>query len=91
MKRTFIGLDRDVKMVLLKEWDPIGVGDSPEADDEYDSYVQDVSRMLREEKTVDELYDYLRWLEVEHIGLDGDEVHTRTVAHRLMNLDKTSC
>ena len=90
MKRTFIGLDLDVKMILLKEWDPIGVGDSPEADDEYDSYVQDVSRMLREEKTVDELYDYLRWIEVEHIGLDGDEVHTRTVAHRLMNLDKAS-
>ncbi|CAE6737053.1 hypothetical protein R69927_05621 [Paraburkholderia domus] len=90
MKRTFIGLDLDVKKILLKEWDPIGVGASPEADDEYDSYVQDISRMLREEKTVDELYSYLRWIEVEHIGLDGDELHTRTVAHRLMSLDKAT-
>lgn len=90
MKRTFSGFDLDVKRLLLKDWDPIGVGDSPEADDEYDSYVEDISRMLREEKTVDELYDYLRWIEVEHIGLDGDEVHTRTIADRLINLYKTS-
>jgi hypothetical protein len=90
MKRAFIGLDQEVKKVLLKDWDPIGVGSSPEADDEYDLYVQNISRMLREEKTADELYSYLRWIEVEHIGLDGDELHTRTVTHRLMNLDKAT-
>lgn len=90
MKRAFVGLDLDVKGILLKEWDPIGVGDSPEADDEYDSYVKDISRMLRDGKSVDELYNYLRWIEVEHIGLDGDELHTRTITHRLMNLHKSS-
>lgn len=25
--------------ILLREWDPIGVVDTPEAQDEYDSYV----------------------------------------------------
>lgn len=89
MKKTFIGLDFEVKRVLLKEWDPIGVSDIPEADDEYDAYVPYVSRMLREQKTVDELYDYLRWIEVERICLDGDETHTRKVANKLMDLRRT--
>jgi hypothetical protein len=33
-------------MALLKEWDPIGVGQIPEAQDEYDSYVPDVYKLL---------------------------------------------
>ncbi|MGF6604530.1 hypothetical protein P3T23_009286 [Paraburkholderia sp. GAS448] len=88
MKNTFSGLDFEVKTILLKEWDPIGVGDSPEADDEYDSYVPYVSQMIREQKTVDELYDYLRWIEVERIGLDGDEAHSRSIANKLKKLLK---
>ncbi|MEX3636813.1 hypothetical protein [Paraburkholderia sp. BR14320] len=88
MKKTFVGLDLDVKKILLNEWDPIGIADFQEADDEYDSYVPYVSRMLREHKTVEELYTYLRWIEVERICLDGDEAHTRNIANQLMDLSK---
>jgi hypothetical protein len=88
MKKTFSGLDLEVKRILLKEWDPIGIGDSPEVDDEYDSYIPDDCLMLRESKPIEELYSYLRWLEVEHIGLEGDEVHTRNIANRLVGLTK---
>jgi hypothetical protein len=86
MKTSFSGLDLKVKDVLLQEWDPIGICDYPEAEDEYDSYVPHVSQMLRERKSTDALYAYLRWLEVEHICLDGDEAHTRRIADRLMDL-----
>lgn len=86
MKKPFSGLDLEVKNVLLLEWDPIGIRDCPEAEDEYDSYVPRVSLMLRERKTAEELYAYLRWLEVERICLDGDEAHTRNIASRLMDL-----
>jgi hypothetical protein len=86
MKKSFSGLDLEVKNVLLLEWDPIGIRAYPEADDEYDSYVPRVSQMLRERKTAEELYAYLRLLEVERICLDGDEAHTRNIANRLMGL-----
>ncbi len=86
MKNSFSGLDLAVKNVLFLEWDPIGVRDCPEAEDEYDSYVPRVSLMLRERKTTEELYAYLRFLEVDRIGLDGDEAHTRNIANRLMDL-----
>ncbi|HEY1756822.1 MAG TPA: hypothetical protein VGG72_15730 [Bryobacteraceae bacterium] len=35
-----------IKTALLKEWDPIGVGEVPEAQDEYDSYVPDTYELL---------------------------------------------
>lgn len=86
MKKSFSGLDLEVKNILLLDWDPIGIRDCPEADDEYDSYVPRVSQMLLARKTVEELYAYLRWLEVEYICLDGDEAHTRKIANRLVDL-----
>lgn len=86
MNKNLMMLDSAVKQILLKEWDPIGVGDVPEAQDEYDSYVSAISRMIRDGKAVDELYAHLRWIECERIGLDGDEAHTRNIANRLVKL-----
>lgn len=89
MKKTYVGLDLEVKRILLKEWDPIGISEIPEADDEYDAYVQHVSGMIQEHKTVEEIYAYLRWIEVERICLDGDDEHTRKVANKLTELHRT--
>jgi hypothetical protein len=38
-----------VREVLMREWDPIGVRDAPEAQDEYDSYVGKAYVMLMDE------------------------------------------
>src|SRR5437899_1449342 len=35
-----------IRHVLLHEWDPLGVSQCPEAQDEYDSYVSGVYRLL---------------------------------------------
>jgi hypothetical protein len=38
--------------VLMREWDPIGVADVPEAQDEYDSYIsQTYGMLIRRSKT----------------------------------------
>ena len=29
----------EIQKILLREWDPIGIQDIPEAQDEYDSYI----------------------------------------------------
>ena len=57
-----------IKRLLWKEWDPIGCG-VPE--DEYDSYAFRVFVMLNEGKDQNEIADYLRWVETDHMGLDG--------------------
>ncbi len=72
--------------VLLMEWDPIGVQDIPEAQDEYDSYVPAVYKLLASGKSEHELFDYLWWIETEHMGLTGDKQQTLAIARRLHNL-----
>jgi hypothetical protein len=81
-----------IRQVLL-EWDPIGVSKLPEAQDEYDPYVPTIYRMLVQQKPQHEVFDYLWWLETQHMGLTGDRQATESYAARLMSivdeLDKT--
>ena len=44
---------------LLLEWDPIGVADIPEAQDEYDGYVSPLLHLLHGEQSVDAVNSYL--------------------------------
>lgn len=65
-----------IKEFLLYEWDPIGVGGSPNAENEYDGYVAPILSMLRQGKTKDELFTYMWWMETDHMGLDGNRPST---------------
>lgn len=51
--------------VLNQDWDPIG--GCPE--DEYDGYMGKIAAMLRVDATDEELLEYLKWAEVENMGL----------------------
>lgn len=75
-----------VQQSLIKEWDPIGVGAIPEAQDEYGSYAPKIAEMLLAQKPMKELLDYLWWLETERIGLTGNRDPTEKFADRLMQI-----
>jgi hypothetical protein len=79
-------LHQKIKDVLLSEWDPIGVQAIPEAQDEYDGYVPRVYSMLITRKPVKEVFEYLLWVENEHMGLTADRQRTRSIAERLVGL-----
>ena len=57
-----------LRTILNTEWDPIG--NCP--DDEYDAYAGKIAAMVRDGNSNQELVDYLRWAEVEHIEMPGD-------------------
>ncbi|MCP1674012.1 hypothetical protein J2T57_001111 [Natronocella acetinitrilica] len=57
-----------------------------EAQDEYDSYVPTIYKMLILRKPRHEVVDYLWWLETEHMGLTGDRQATEKFADRLMKI-----
>lgn len=86
MNESMNTLEATVQKVLLQEWDPIGVKDIPEAQDEYDMYVSGICRMLRAGQSNAEIYSHLRWIETERIGLEGNEQHTQRVATKLFDL-----
>ncbi|WP_338556790.1 hypothetical protein [Erwinia sp. E_sp_B04_7] len=79
-------LYEQIRAVLLHDWDPIGVKDIAEADDEYDAYVQPIYEMLRSGKKAEDIYYYLHWLVTEHMLLDGDSDLDHKIAKKLVYL-----
>lgn len=78
-----------VREVLLREWDPIGIGTNEKCFDEYDSYVSTVCRMLRQ--GVDDfcLTKLLRSFQSDCMGLTVvDNDRNQRVAKKLIGLLK---
>ena len=75
-----------IRTILLEEWDPIGVSLIPEAQDEYDSYVGGVHRLLITHVDRAALFLHLWQIETEHMGLAGSRQHTEAIVDRLLSL-----
>jgi hypothetical protein len=59
-----------VREVLMEHWDPIGVKNSPGAEDEYDAYVGKIYVMLIDERATPEaITDYLYDIATNYMGL----------------------
>jgi hypothetical protein len=75
-------------MEILRQWDPIGAIDESNQD-EYDSYSDDIVRMLDAGVSVDVLVEHLRQL-VDYMGLSGfDEDYSRHCAEQLVDFWKS--
>jgi lactam utilization protein B len=72
-----------VKVVLMKNWDPIGVNDEPAAQDEYDGYVQQILRLLKTDASVSKVAEHLLRIETDEMGLRGDRGRALRVAETL--------
>ena len=60
-----------IRRVLLDVWDPIGIKDEPNAQDEYDSYIGAVCELLTGDSPDRKLAEYLFTVVHDHMGLDG--------------------
>lgn len=84
---------KDIHDVLWNDWDPIGINDvAPE--DEYDSYIGGIYRLLASKCTKDKLINHLLQIELDKMGLrlkPGSEHKHRNsleaVADKLLALD----
>jgi len=54
-----------IHYVLMNEWNPIGIGDEPLAQDEYEPYVSVIYRLLCEGAESDRLAKHCGWVESE--------------------------
>jgi hypothetical protein len=75
-----------VRQVLLRVWDPVGIADQDEAQDEYDAYVGQVYKRLVRDEPEDALFEYLWWLETECMGFIGDRGRTESTVAALLKL-----
>jgi len=60
----------EIRHVLLNVWDPIGVKDEPNAQDEYDGYIGRLYELLVSKAPQSELVDYLYWAVHDNMGFD---------------------
>jgi hypothetical protein len=77
---------QSIQKVLLEEWDPIGVGDMPEAQDEYNSYASTIFELLMLNKSKSEIFDFLWWVETEHMEMEGDIKKTEKIVERILEI-----
>ena len=82
-------LHKKIFETLLKEWDPIGIQDISEAQDEYDAYVSPVYQLLISGKSESKIFEYLWWIETKHMGLSGNRHQTTAIARKLRTLNSS--
>ena len=58
-----------IRRVLLEVWDPIGIKDEPNAQDEYDGYAGPIFDLLSGGATDEQLNDRLLYLVNDRMGL----------------------
>jgi len=67
-------IHRQMRVVLVRDWDPIGVGDAPGAFDEYFSYVRGAYDVAVETRSPEAVAQHLIEIECDRMGL-----HRRSV------------
>lgn len=60
----------EIRSVFLEVWDPIGIRDEPNAQNEYDSYIGRAFELLMANATDAKFAEYLDWI-VEGMGMDS--------------------
>lgn len=66
-------LKKEVSRILLEVWDPIGINDIPECQDEYSNYEDAVVSLVMHRASANEIADHLdkvarEWMEVRDAG-----------------------
>ena len=73
--RAWLTIQDQMRDVLNRDWDPIGVADV--VADEYDMYIGQIHSLLAKRASEREIAEYLLWVEVERMGLTGTPIDQR--------------
>jgi hypothetical protein len=76
----------EIRRIFLEVWDPIGIGDAPNAQDEYDGYIGRMFELLTSKASDAELKQYLDWC-VDRMGMDSSRHSDSDVIHALRQID----
>ena len=68
-RHHLVGIQDQIRKILLEEWDPIGIRNEPGAQDEYDSYVGPLHTLLLGGAPPSKVADHLAHIEDAEMGL----------------------
>jgi hypothetical protein len=75
-----------IRRVFMDVWDPIGVKDEPNAQDEYDGYLGRLFELLWASASNEELKKYLDWC-VDRMGMNSSRHSDQDVIDALRKID----
>ena len=80
-----------IRLVLLVDWDPIGIFGHAGAMNEYDTYAREIYNLLDTETSEEELISCLRQIESERMGVGSNpNMSLLAVAVKLQDVFKTA-
>lgn len=62
---------KEIQSIFLQIWDPIGIGDCKDAQDEYDSYIGQIYALLLKNPDTKSVDDLLSSIEIDRMGLSS--------------------
>lgn len=77
-----------VREILLRDWDPIIIGDNPHLVDEYDHYIPDIIELLDRHCSAEAIEKHLRQIEANAMGLTPPLEQARRAARNLVSSRK---
>jgi hypothetical protein len=72
---------RELRVLLMTHWDPIGVNGVPEAHDEYDGYLGPLADRLNDGADALSVAEYLAEIQTERMGLSATSNELLEVAN----------
>lgn len=77
-----------IHKILLKEWDPLQIRHIPAMRDEYEDYLPNIFKMITQNLSETEIFEYLWWIEQNVMERKGKKENTLRVASLLNDLKK---
>ena len=75
-----------IDKILWEDWDPIGVNDTEEARDEYQSYTNQIFSLKIRGADIETIAKELHNLETLEMGVFLIKEHSRNIAKKIMNI-----
>lgn len=78
-----MSLANQIRQIFLQDWDPVGIKHVPQAQDEYDSYLANITRLVQSQAAKNDIAAALLRAEVD-MGLGTNENRANLVAAKLL-------
>ena len=86
IKMNTLGKWNAVRNILMKDWDPIGIKEFQECQDEYDAYIPKILEFISGENKRENLEKYLSWIEEERMGLEFNQAYASAAIAKLISI-----
>ena len=77
---------REIRLALVELWDPIGIKDEPNAQDEYDMYIGGVFELLNSNATEEQIASHLWKIIEERINVHPQKGATERTVKALKSI-----